>query len=400
MTETKTAKVGPVRAALAALRGRAPGAEARRHRSATEQTTGLIREMQENTRLVSKGASRTAVADRSSSGSTAATTSSAGPELAPAPPVRRHRFFHIAFRLSAAGAGLALLVAMFAFQAIGGSSEKTKAIAGPTGQTPLAGPPATGGSGFAINSQSVANIASDAEVGGVASEGGVPEASIEAAKAAPAHVGRFDLPLKKWFMVTDRYGAPRGKGIYHGGIDLALDGLPQSPVYVACEGKVSIATYNAVLGNHVIIDCGDDWATVYAHLSKSNVTVGQAVHFEEVLGISGSTGFSSGEHLHFEIRWQGWAVNPEKYLEFHIAPGAPLTYDKRDANGELIIGPIATATHTPTPTPTPDFSIVPLYLRPTVAATKTPIPTPTPVPPTPTITPTPTVTPRAGQIGF
>ncbi len=401
MTDKNTARKGFARAALAALRRRAPATAAQHRAPAVAETTNRIREMQDKARS-SSAHPRVEVGP---------SASARGTQVSPlfvAPSAFHNgghirRLSHAAFRLSAAGAGVALLVAMFASQALGGSSSDTKAGEGTSPRAPLAEPPATGGSSLAMNSQKIPNIASDAEVGGgeASNEGSVPGASIEAAKAAPARVGRFDLPLKKWFMVTDRYGAPRGKGVYHGGIDLALDDLPRSLVFAACEGKVATVAHNGVLGNHVVIDCGEDWSTVYGHLSTTNVVVGQVVQFEEVLGISGNTGYSTGEHLHFEIRWQGFVVNPEKYLDFHIAPGAPLTYDKRDANGELITStsPTPTATHTPTPTPTPDFSIIPPHLRPTVAPTKTPIPTPTPIPPTPTITPTPTVTPRAGQLG-
>jgi hypothetical protein len=155
----------------------------------------------------------------------------------------------------------------------------------------------------------------------------------------------------------------------HGGIDLALDGMHRSPVFAACEGVVASATYSAVYGNHVIVDCGEGWSTLYGHLSEIDVAQGQAVVFEDVLGLSGSSGQAQGEHLHFEIRWQGRAVNPEKYLDFHIPPWAPLTYDKRDANGNLITPePESASTPTPEPTSTPT-------LTPTPTNTPTPYPT-------------------------
>ena len=211
-------------------------------------------------------------------------------------------------------------------------------------------------------------------------EGGVAAASLDSAKEVPERNGRFQLPLVRWYMVTDRYGAPRGKGLVHGGIDLALDGFPKSRVFAACEGTVSVPDTNKTYGNHVIVDCGEGWSTLYGHLSEVLVAPGQAASFETVLGLSGSTGFSTGEHLHFEIRYQGSLLNPEKYLDFHIAPGAPLTYDTSW---------LETPTATPTFTPTPDFGAVPPWLKETPIPTKTPTPTNT-VPPTATPTQTPT----------
>jgi hypothetical protein len=151
-------------------------------------------------------------------------------------------------------------------------------------------------------------------------------------------------------------------------------------VFAACEGTVSVPDTNKTYGNHVIVDCGEGWSTLYGHLSEVLVAPGQAASFETVLGLSGSTGFSTGEHLHFEIRYQGSLLNPEKYLDFHIAPGAPLTYDTSW---------LETPTATPTFTPTPDFGAVPPWLKETPIPTKTPTPTNT-VPPTATPTQTPT----------
>ena len=198
--------------------------------------------------------------------------------------------------------------------------------------------------------------------------------------------GRFSMPLSAWTAVTDRYGAARGPGLIHGGIDLALDDYSRSPVYAACTGTVATATYSGTYGNHVIVDCGEGWSTLYGHLSEIRLKVGAEVTVgTSVLGISGSTGYSTGEHLHFEIRWQGAPVNPERYLDFKIAPGTPLSsgpivFPGSRSTSTPTAGPTATATATEPPTATP-----------TATATATPTRTPTP---TPTFTPTPTPTPR------
>ncbi|PFG72933.1 peptidase M23-like protein [Tepidiforma thermophila] len=209
--------------------------------------------------------------------------------------------------------------------------------------------------------------------------------ALPGAEVAQAAVSRFQLPLRAWSRVTDRYGATnRGPGRIHGGIDLALEGLSRSPVYSACTGTVATTDYSSAYGYHVIVDCGDGWSTLYAHLSQVLVKPGEAVNNDVVLGITGSSGFSTGEHLHFEIRWQDTPVNPEDYLDFKIPPGTPLSDGPLwfpGAGGGAKPAPAApTATPTPTETPTP---------------TNTPTVTPTPtITPTPTWTPTPTPTPR------
>jgi len=198
--------------------------------------------------------------------------------------------------------------------------------------------------------------------------------------------GRFSMPLAAWTAVTDRYGAARGPGLIHGGIDLALDDYSHSRVYAACTGTITTATYSGTYGNHVIVDCGEGWSTLYGHLSEIKLKVGAAVTVgTTVLGISGSTGYSTGEHLHFEIRWQGSPVNPEKYLDFKIPPGTPLSSGPLVFPGRTTSTPGTGATTTATATEPPTAT-------PTATATATPTRTPTP---TPTFTPTPTPTPRA-----
>jgi murein DD-endopeptidase MepM/ murein hydrolase activator NlpD len=222
------------------------------------------------------------------------------------------------------------------------------------------------------------------------SEGAIPEPSADQLPGADVdHGNRFTMPLQAWSEVTDRYGARnRGAGLIHGGIDLALEGdLSRSPVYSACTGRVSDSSYSGSYGYHVFVDCGDGWSTLSAHLSEIRVTVDQAVDSSVVLGVSGSSGYSTGEHLHFEIRWKDTPVNPENYLEFHIPPGTPLSngplYFPKAATATPSSGPPPTPTDTPTPTNTPTITPTP-----TVTPTPTKTPTPTPKPPTPTRTPT------------
>lgn len=128
---------------------------------------------------------------------------------------------------------------------------------------------------------------------------------------------RFFLPLAAWYGISDRFGVARGEDHFHGGIDLDLAGYTHSPVYAACAGVVTYAGYDDTYGNHVVLDCGDGWSTVSAHFSEVLVAQGASVAGgRSVVGISGTTGYSTGEHLHFEVRYLGVPIDPELVLDF------------------------------------------------------------------------------------
>jgi len=131
--------------------------------------------------------------------------------------------------------------------------------------------------------------------------------------------GSFGWPTPGYKRITSPYG-PRtytlnGRKIssYHKGIDI---GAPSGAKIVASNGgKVVTSAYNAGgYGNYVIIDHGGGKMTVYGHMSKRGVSVGQSVSKGQQIGKVGSTGRSTGPHLHFEIRINGTAVNPINYL--------------------------------------------------------------------------------------
>jgi murein DD-endopeptidase MepM/ murein hydrolase activator NlpD len=133
----------------------------------------------------------------------------------------------------------------------------------------------------------------------------------------PGGSGRFSMPLGWYLGVSDPFGTNRGGGTYHTGIDLDLYGANGDPVYAACDGRVTKTEYLTYsYGYHVVIDCGDGFTTLYAHFSRIDVSPGQWVSAGTQLGLSGSTGFSTGEHLHFEIRLNGAPMNPNDYLPF------------------------------------------------------------------------------------
>jgi murein DD-endopeptidase MepM/ murein hydrolase activator NlpD len=100
----------------------------------------------------------------------------------------------------------------------------------------------------------------------------------------------------------------------HGGIDLGA--WTGAPVKAADGGYVALATggWNAGYGNHVIIDHGNGFVTLYAHLNSIYVKPGESVVAGQQIGSVGNTGNSTGPHLHFEIRYQGVPRNPLSYL--------------------------------------------------------------------------------------
>lgn len=102
---------------------------------------------------------------------------------------------------------------------------------------------------------------------------------------------------------------------YHPGIDLPNPSRP--PVLASDGGVVVVAGWpdNYGYGNRVVIDHGNGYQTLYAHLSNIYVSVGQKVSRGQTIGQMGSTGRSSGTHLHFEIRFKGIAVNPLAILK-------------------------------------------------------------------------------------
>jgi murein DD-endopeptidase MepM/ murein hydrolase activator NlpD len=100
------------------------------------------------------------------------------------------------------------------------------------------------------------------------------------------------------------------------GIDVDLFGRSGSPVAAVKGGTVTFAGGNACCsyGLYVVIDHGDGYQTLYAHLSSVAVSVGQGVAQGQLIGNSGSTGYSTGSHLHFEVHRNGSVVNPLNYL--------------------------------------------------------------------------------------
>jgi murein DD-endopeptidase MepM/ murein hydrolase activator NlpD len=125
----------------------------------------------------------------------------------------------------------------------------------------------------------------------------------------------FDWPLKS-FNIGQVYGW-RTKRRMHEGLDL---GAPRgTPVFAAEAGRVLyVGDRLKGFGNMVILDHGDNWTTVYAHLLKSTIRQGTEVVKGESIGLVGRTGRASGYHLHFEVRKGADPMDPLLFL-----PAAP-----------------------------------------------------------------------------
>ena len=104
-----------------------------------------------------------------------------------------------------------------------------------------------------------------------------------------------------------------GANAMHEGVDFVADA--GTPIYASAGGVVDYAGLDASYGNMVEIDHGNDIVTRYAHASKVLVKVGQVVRRGQEIAEVGSTGRSTGNHLHFEVRYKGIAQNPVRFLQ-------------------------------------------------------------------------------------
>ena len=124
--------------------------------------------------------------------------------------------------------------------------------------------------------------------------------------------GRMRWPLSG-FRITTYFGQRGVFQRFHTGIDLAAP--HGTPIVAARSGQVRVAGWSSVgYGFHVVLDHGGGLETLYAHMSRIAVRPGQWVEGGQVIGYVGSTGWSTGPHLHFEVRVNGVARNPLAYL--------------------------------------------------------------------------------------
>jgi murein DD-endopeptidase MepM/ murein hydrolase activator NlpD len=126
----------------------------------------------------------------------------------------------------------------------------------------------------------------------------------------------FSWPLSRTHRVTSQFGSRvspiSGRREHHSGIDI---GAPRNTnIMAAADGKVISSGWMRGYGETIVIDHGGGYSSMYAHCSTRLVRVGQEVSRGEVIGRVGTTGWTTGPHLHFEVRVNGTPVNPINYL--------------------------------------------------------------------------------------
>lgn len=128
--------------------------------------------------------------------------------------------------------------------------------------------------------------------------------------------GMFKFPLATYTRISDDYGnrihPTLGVQQFHNGVDFASP--KGTAIYAAYDGVVVAATYSGTMGNYVMIDHGDGLYTIYMHASALYVEKDDVVVRGETIAAVGSTGRSTGNHLHFSVRKDGSYVSPWNYL--------------------------------------------------------------------------------------
>ena len=131
-------------------------------------------------------------------------------------------------------------------------------------------------------------------------------------QSTESNPGGYIWPVDSRYITSTVGGRASPGGIgstNHKGTDIGRVGYT-SPVYASKAGTVIVAQYSSSYGNYVAISHGSGNTTLYAHMSSLKVSVGQYVNQGDVIGITGSTGNSTGPHLHFEVTENGVRVNP------------------------------------------------------------------------------------------
>lgn len=135
--------------------------------------------------------------------------------------------------------------------------------------------------------------------------------------SVPSESG-FLWPLSSGYNVLTSLFGPRphpvtGKPNNHTGIDVSAP--KNTKIYAAKSGVVTTSTYNNSYGNYVVVSHSDNTSTLYAHMTTRNVREGQTVKQGDVVGYVGSTGSSTGNHLHFEVRLNNVRQDPVDYFK-------------------------------------------------------------------------------------
>lgn len=145
----------------------------------------------------------------------------------------------------------------------------------------------------------------------------IPGAKMDATSLKKAMGELFTCPIKAAWRLTSRFGIRNdpftGIKSSHTGVDMACP--TGTPIYAAMSGKVVVAGWSNVFGNYVIINHENGYQTLYGHLSKRIAQQGQRVSQGTRIGLAGSTGYSTGPHLHFTVYKNGKLVDPLTLLK-------------------------------------------------------------------------------------
>ena len=141
----------------------------------------------------------------------------------------------------------------------------------------------------------------------------VPDAELDWATRQEINGDLFKKPLHVRYWLSSNYGwrnSPfnAGSRTFHGGIDMAVSA--GTPIYAALDGTVTAVGYNATYGNYVIITHHSGYKTLYGHMKTTACKKGNFVYTNTVIGYVGSTGMSTGPHLHFTVYKNGKTINP------------------------------------------------------------------------------------------
>lgn len=145
----------------------------------------------------------------------------------------------------------------------------------------------------------------------VSTSSGSSSSSSSSSSSVVSGSGQFVNPCPSGYL-SSGFGYRTYDNSFHKGIDLACSA--GNPIYAAASGTVIIAGYSASAGNWVVINHGNGLVTKYMHASALYVSAGQTVSAGQQIAAVGSTGNSSGNHLHFQVEVNGTAVNPYLYL--------------------------------------------------------------------------------------
>lgn len=148
---------------------------------------------------------------------------------------------------------------------------------------------------------------------------GYVHASLFSIKSSVQTQNKLHYPLpSNSFVVTSEFAYRihpiTGKRTHHDGIDLAAP--KGTKIYAIADGVITASSLGSISGNFVIVKHRDGLESFYGHMSKRAVSVGQKVSKGAVIGYVGTTGRSTGNHLHFEIRKNGVKLNPRKHFKF------------------------------------------------------------------------------------